>query len=61
MAELLETAPKVELHLHLEGAIPIDTLWDLLVKYGGDAEVPDPAALVARLRYRDIPHFIDTW
>jgi len=28
--------PKVELHLHLEGAIPYDALWQLVQKYGGD-------------------------
>jgi hypothetical protein len=24
------TMPKVELHLHLEGAIPLDALWELI-------------------------------
>ncbi len=61
MPEDLAAAPKVELHLHLEGAIPLATLWSLIVKYGGDPDVPNSDALVARLRYRDFPHFIDTW
>ncbi len=52
--------PKVELHLHLEGAIPHDALWELLRKYG-DATIPDRAALDARFRYRDFPHFLETW
>jgi adenosine deaminase len=53
--------PKVELHLHLEGAIPLPTLWELVRKYGGDAEVPTIEALADRFRYRDFTHFIETW
>ncbi|MFH1143785.1 MAG: adenosine deaminase [Candidatus Eisenbacteria bacterium] len=53
--------PKVELHLHLEGAIPLPCLWDLMGKYGGDPAVPDLAALARRFRFRDFPHFIATW
>lgn len=52
--------PKVELHLHLEGAIPHETLWELVRKYG-DPSVPDLAALRRRFEYRDFPHFLDTW
>jgi adenosine deaminase len=57
----LERLPKVELHLHLEGAIPEAVLWDLIHKYGGDREVADRQALAGRLRFRDFEHFIDTW
>ncbi|MCP3997327.1 MAG: adenosine deaminase [bacterium] len=53
--------PKVELHLHLEGAIPLEALWELMHKYGGDPSVPDLAALERRFEYRDFPHFIETW
>ena len=53
--------PKVELHLHLEGAIPHDALWELVAKYGGDAGLGGPAGLAERFRYRDFAHFIDVW
>lgn len=53
--------PKVELHLHLEGAIPLSSLWQLVEKYGGDPEAPTIEALGSKFRYRDFPHFIDTW
>ncbi len=53
--------PKVELHLHLEGAIPLPALWMLLHKYGGDTQIPDIAALERRFTYSDFPHFLDTW
>jgi adenosine deaminase len=60
-ASWLERLPKMELHLHLEGAIPLDALWELVIKYGGDPEVPSLAALAERFAYRDFPHFIKIW
>ena len=56
-----QAVPKVELHLHLEGAIPLPAMWELIGKYGGDESVPDMPALAQRFAYRDFPHFIDTW
>ncbi len=56
-----DRVPKVELHLHLEGAIPHLVMWELMQKYGGDPEVPDLAALETKFVYRDFPHFIDIW
>lgn len=53
--------PKIELHLHLEGAIPYDALWVLVEKYGRDPDVPDIDAMQAKFQYKDFPHFIDTW
>ncbi|MCZ6678865.1 MAG: adenosine deaminase [Candidatus Poribacteria bacterium] len=57
----LQNIPKVELHLHLEGAIPHATLWELVQKYGGDPSVPTRDDLVARFAYRDFRHFLDVW
>lgn len=56
-----ELVPKVELHLHLEGAIPHEALWELVLKYGGDPSVPDLAALKRRFTYQSFPQFIETW
>jgi adenosine deaminase len=56
-----ERVPKVELHVHLEGAIPHATLWELVQKYGGDPSLPTLQALEQRFQYRDFPHFIRTW
>lgn len=53
--------PKVELHVHLEGAIPHAALFELIRKYGGDSSVPDVASLAKRFEYRDFPQFINTW
>jgi adenosine deaminase len=57
----LERLPKVELHLHLEGAIPHDALWALIRKYGGDPAVSGLESLPGVFRYRDFPDFIDRW
>jgi len=57
----LESLPKVELHLHIEGAIPHDALWELIRKYGGDPRVPTLESLPGQFVYRDFPDFIDRW
>ncbi len=56
-----EALPKVELHVHLEGATPHAAVFELIRKYGGDPSVPDVAALSRRLEYRDFPQFIEAW
>lgn len=53
--------PKVELHLHLEGAIPIPTLWELIERHGGDETIKTPAELVDWFTYKDFTHFMETW
>ncbi len=53
--------PKVELHLHLEGAIPTGALWQLIQKYGGDPAVPNYGALNSRFEYLNFTHFLETW
>lgn len=61
MRDWLAALPKAELHLHLEGAIPLPALWRLIEKYGGDSEVKSPEDLRRRLTYRDFPDFIAAW
>ena len=53
-----DEVPKVEIHLHLEGAIPRPALWELMQKYGGDAAVPDMQALDEKFTYAGFPEFI---
>jgi adenosine deaminase len=57
----LRTLPRTEIHVHLEGSIPLDALWRIMQKHGGDHDVPDPGALRERFRFTDFPHFIRTW
>ena len=51
----------MELHLHLEGAIPLDALWQLVQKYGTDPSVTSLQSLRRKFQYKDFPHFIETW
>jgi adenosine deaminase len=60
MPDVFDLAPKVELHLHLEGALPLLALWDLVEGYG-DPEVRTLEDLASRFEYRDFPHFIEAW
>ncbi len=53
--------PKVELHLHLEGAIPAEILWELVRKYDTKKEYRSFDQITARYTFRDFPHFIETW
>lgn len=58
---LVQQLPKTELHLHLEGAIPLPALWELLGKYGRPDGIGSLADLERRFTYRDFPHFLQTW
>jgi adenosine deaminase len=53
--------PKIELHVHLEGAIPPGALLDLIQKYGGDSSIPDVAALAKRFEYKNFAQFLEAW
>ncbi len=57
----LHDLPKVELHLHLEGAIPLPALWELVKKYDGLNEAPTLSALGKKFQYTDFPGFVRTW
>lgn len=55
------TMPKAEIHLHLEGAIPLPTLWELIEHHGGDPVIRTSDQLSEWFTYRDFTHFIETW
>lgn len=52
--------PRVELHVHLEGAVPLPALLTLIDKYG-DPGVSSLGDLEERFHYKDFPQFIRTW
>lgn len=57
----LEAIPKLELHVHLEGAIPRAALSELIAKYDGTRAVPSAAELDARFTYATFREFLDAW
>jgi adenosine deaminase len=57
----LDAIPKIELHVHLEGAIPRAALCELIAKYDGARAVPSPAELDARFRYATFREFLNAW
>jgi adenosine deaminase len=56
-----ERIPKVELHLHLEGAIPHAALWEIVRKYGGDPTLHTVEDLAERFTFTSFQHFIEMW
>jgi len=61
IAEFIRTSPKVELHVHLEGAMSADTVWRLADRNG--IRLPGGSAEGWRdqYRFRDFNHFIDLY
>jgi adenosine deaminase len=57
----LRKLPKTELHLHFEGAVPPETLLQLIHKYGDRSKVPDLTTLQSKFRYRDFRDFITVY
>ena len=57
----LNEMPKVELHIHLEGSIPINAFWELFKKYDYKKQIHSIEELEKKFVYTDFPHFIETW
>ena len=55
------TVPKTELHIHLEGSIPHDALFQLIEKYGGAPGITRSESLEERFHFRSFPEFIDAF
>lgn len=57
----LTALPKTELHLHLEGAVPANTLLQLIHKYGDQSAVPNLEALQMKLRHQNVNDFMSVY
>jgi len=53
--------PKVELHLHLEGAIPLPTLLNFIQKRGKNISIMNLEDLKKRLTFSNFTQFIKVW
>ena len=54
-------APKIELHVHLEGTVRPHTLLAMARRNGVPLPVTSEAELAELYRFRDFEHFIDVW
>lgn len=61
LASYLRAAPKVELHVHLEGAILPETLLTLARRNGVALPAETAAGLREWFTFRDFPHFIEIY
>jgi len=61
LEQFIRDMPKVELHLHMEGSIPAETLLGFIKREGTEPDIQTVEDLNARLTYRDFPHFIEVW
>ena len=58
---IIEKMPKAELHLHMEGAIPLEVLLGQIKRSGREPEINTVEDLRERLKYSDFPEFIEIW
>jgi aminodeoxyfutalosine deaminase len=53
--------PKTELHMHLEGSIPVETLFELIKKHGRLNEAPTIEHVRKRYEFDDFAHFLEVY
>jgi aminodeoxyfutalosine deaminase len=58
---MASTTPKIELHVHLEGAVRAEALLDIARRNGLELPVSGVAELTELYRFRDFDHFIELW
>jgi len=58
---ILARMPKAELHLHLEGTVRPETLWELARQGGTRLPAASLEELRARYRFQDFGQFLDLW
>lgn len=61
MKTFIEKMPKTEIHLHLEGAVPVDTLWELMKKYKKEKEIEEFKNFKNNFKYIGFKEFLDKW
>jgi len=58
---IIREMPKTELHIHLEGAVPLATLLQLIQRHGDSESEMTMDCLKSRFTYADFTDFIDAW
>ncbi len=61
LEKFIREIPKVELHVHLEGAIQPETLLALAKRNNVDLPASDPGGLRQWYQFTDFPHFVEIY
>lgn len=61
LATRLHMMPKIELHVHLEGAADATIIWEIAQRNGVPLPVPTLAEWQTYYEFRDFDHFIQVW
>ena len=61
LEQFIGEIPKVELHLHLEGAVPLETLFGFIQNRGNNKLIKNLEDLKKRLVYSNFSQFIKVW
>jgi adenosine deaminase len=61
MEEFIRTLPKAELHIHIEGTLEPQLLFDLAQRNGYDLPFADVASVAAAYRFRNLQSFLDIY
>ena len=57
----LSAAPKIELHVHLEGTVRPRTLLEIAARNGVALPADNEADLAGLYRFTDFEHFVELW
>ena len=61
MEEFIRRLPKAELHLHIEGTLEPQMMFDLAERNGYELPFPDVAAVAAAYRFKNLQSFLDIY
>ena len=61
LEQFIGEIPKIELHLHLEGAVPLETLFGFIQNRGNNKLIKNLEDLKKRLVYSNFTQFIKVW
>lgn len=60
-SQIIREMPKIELHLHLEGAFTLEYLLELIHKYEPESPIRNVNELKKRFEFHDFEHFLKAW
>jgi adenosine deaminase len=61
MEEFIRRLPKAELHLHIEGTLEPQMIFDLAERNGYELPFPDVATVAAAYKFRNLQSFLDIY